>query len=149
MTVREQLAEQASRPRPKKERTCTSLTRPGGRKVFTLLLEREIRLTARMLDPFPLVKLIKVGAVNAAEVCGIPAYHLLITKFWIDPPDVANMTATSDHAINIELLDCPLPLRGGPEVDFDALLAAFEPGAGPPGSPPGRAETWRDRPPQL
>jgi hypothetical protein len=139
MTAREQLAEQVSRPRPVLERTCTSLIRPEARKILTLLLEREITLTARMLDPSPLTKLIQVGGVNAAEVCGIPAHHLLITKFWIYPPDIAHLTATSDHAVDIELLDSPSPWRGSPEVDFDALLDVLDGGSVP-------SETWHDRP---
>jgi hypothetical protein len=141
MTVREQLAEQASRPRPRLERTCTSLARPGARKILALPLDREITLTARMLAPSPLLKLITVGAVNAVEVCGIPARHLLITRVWVNAPNVGCLTATSDHIIYIELLDSPSPLRGSPEVDLDALLDLLDgkAGAAPSGS-------WRDRP---
>jgi hypothetical protein len=151
MTVREQLAEYASRPRPVKERNYVSSFRDRG-KVLTLPLDREITLTSRMFDPEPFRKLIRVGAVNAAEVCGIPAHHLLITEFRIDlPPDVAHLTATSDYAITVELLDSPCPLRGSPEVDFDALLAALDgkAGAAPPDVPPDQPETWHDRPPLL
>lgn len=110
--------------------------------VLTLPREREISLTARMIDPSPLPKLIKVGGVNAAEVCGIPAHHLLITMFGIVPPDMANMNATTDHGINIELLYSPSPLRGSPEVDFDALLDVL----GGEDPPPARVSSWRDLP---
>jgi hypothetical protein len=141
MTVREQLAEQAGRPRPRLERTCTSLARPGARKILTLPLDREITLTARMRDPSPLLKLITVGAVNAVEVCGIPARHLLITRVWVDAPNVGCLTATIDHIVYIELLDNPSPLRGGPEVDFDAILDALD---GKPEAPP--SGSWRTQP---
>jgi hypothetical protein len=148
MTVREQLTEQVSRPRPRLESTCTSLTRPGARKVLTLPLDREITLTARMLDPSPLRKLIRVGAVNAAEVCGIPAHHLLITGFRIDPLDLSSMTDISNCVVTVELLDSPCPLRGGPEVDLDALLDALDgkAGAAPPDVPPDQPKTWHDLP---
>jgi hypothetical protein len=141
MTVREQLAEQASRPRPRLERTCTSLARPGARKILTLPLDREITLTARMLDPEPFRKLITVGGVNATEMCGIPAHHLLITRVWVDAPNVGCLTATSDHIVYIELLDSPSPLKGSPEVDFDALLDALD---GELVAPP--SGSWHDRP---
>jgi hypothetical protein len=145
MTVRGQLAMQANRPRRRLQRDVTSL-RWGTLRATALLLEREITLTARMLDPSPLTKIIRVGGVNAAAVCGIPAHHLLITKFRIDPPDLAGMNAASDYAVHVELLDNPSPLRGSPEVDFDALLDMLEPVAATPDVPPDRAETWRDRP---
>jgi hypothetical protein len=146
MTVREQLTEQVSRPRPRLERTCTSLARPGARKILTLPLDREITLTARMLDPEPFRKLITVGGVNVAAVCGIPARHLLITRVWVDAPNVGCLTATSDHIVSIELLDSPSPLRGGPEVDLDALLDALDSEAVPPDVPPDQPKTWHDRP---
>jgi hypothetical protein len=140
MTVREQLVEQASRPRPVERRNYVTSLRDW-RKILTLPLDREITLTARMLDPSPLLKLITVGAVNAVEVCEIPARHLLITRVWVDAPNVGCLTATSDHIAYIELLDSPSPLRGGPAIDFDALLDLLDgkAGAAPSGS-------WHDRP---
>jgi hypothetical protein len=144
MTVREQLAEQASRPGPVLERTCTSLTRPGVYKVLTLPSDWEISLTARMLDPTPLAKLITLGAVNAAEVCGVPAHRLFITKFRVDPPDMANPNAARDHVVRIGLLYCPSPFRGDSEVDFDAILDAID---GELEAPP--SESWHDRPSLL
>jgi hypothetical protein len=141
MTVREQLAEQASRPRPVLVRNYVSSLRDRY-KTITLPLDREISLTARMLDPSLLTKLVRVGVVNAAAVCGIPAHHLLVTGFRIDPPDDAYLNAASDYPVHIELLDSPSPLRGSPEVDFEALLDALDSGSVPP-------ETWHDRPPLL
>jgi hypothetical protein len=148
VTVREQLAEQASRPRPVERRNYVTSLRDW-RKILTLSLDREITLTARTTDPSLLRKLVTVGAVNAVEVCGIPARHLLITRIWVDAPNVGCLTATSDHIIYIELLDSPSPLRGSPEVDFNALLAALDGKAGAPDVPPDRAETWHDRKPMI
>jgi hypothetical protein len=146
MTVREQLTEQVSRPRPVERRNYVTSLRDW-RKILTLPLDREITLTARMLDPSPLRKLIRVGAVNAAEVCGIPAHHLLITGFRIDPLDLSSMTDISNCVVTVELLDSPCPLRGGPEVDLDALLDALDgrPKA-PPDVPPDQPKTWHDLP---
>jgi hypothetical protein len=54
---------------------------------------------------------------------------------------VGCLTATSDHIVYIELLDSPSPLKGSPEVDFDALLDALD---GELVAPP--SGSWHDRP---
>jgi hypothetical protein len=67
------------------------------------------------------------GRVNAAEICGIPAGHLLIEDF----PEVPDRIHGTGHWVIPRLLYGKAPWYPDPVInqvtDFDALLAAIEP----------------------
>lgn len=99
---------------------------------------------------------------NAAESCGAPAGHLLFcgTKStrvdsgagprWRVSVHVLCRELPWDHLVDIQTGEVRCLVHGDgwtayPPADFDALLAALEPGAGPEPLPD-RPETWHDRP---
>jgi hypothetical protein len=89
------------------------------------------------------------GRVNAAETCGAGAGHL----FFVSSRSrvEAHRDGSLAYWLTIRLMYCDQPWNNFtrpayPTADFNALLAALEPGAVPPDVPPERVETWHDRP---
>jgi hypothetical protein len=141
MTPREQLAKQASIPRPRFVHAVKSFLDPSPIGLATLEMDREIYLAAEMRDPSRLGPL-KAGDVNASEVCGIPAGHLAIESIAVEMLDMTNLTAETKYLVRIDLIDSPTPLRGSSAVDFDALLDVLE----DDDPPPSQVLSWREQP---
>jgi hypothetical protein len=138
MTVREQLAAEVARIRAKWARMPPVV---GADRFEEITIER-------LRDWLPTALIVAVrGRMNAAETCGAAAGHLLLlpvysqTKYGDGGPAyrVVARVAFADRPWDRIKPDAYLT------ADFDALLAALEPGASPE-PPPDRPETWHDRP---
>jgi hypothetical protein len=144
MTVREQLTERVAAIR--------AVWALGGPKLATGWHRNgDIILEARLPVP-PILMLLGVQfSVNAAEICGAEAGHLLLVYHLVSHqvPLEDSYGAACRVIVGMtygERSWDSILMTVDPPTDFDALLDALD---GVAESPPDRPETWRDRPPML
>jgi hypothetical protein len=150
MTVREQLVRQVAAIRAGATPTAR-MVYAGRRHGHPFLRAGEVTLECRCDTPrMSVMRGVPRPRVNAAEICGAEAGHLLVvgSRTLVEYP---NGLPTYRLTVRLQYADRPWNLPGltpglYPTADLDALLDALEPGAE---AEAGRGETWHDRPGML